>query len=103
MPLPRVRFTVRWMMAAVAILGVTLGFYAWSRRRSEAFAIRWIHHYGKATDSGIELVKTGRMGDAARAAMLRRRMDWHCDMWQKYGHAARYPWLPVPPDPPEPE
>jgi hypothetical protein len=103
MPLPRVRFTVRRMMVAVAITGVTLGFHSWSTRRSDAFATLWIHHYCKATDSGIEMEKAGRKGDAARAALLRRRMDWHCDMWRKYGHASRYPWLPVPPDPPGPE
>jgi hypothetical protein len=28
---------------------------------------------------------------------------WHAEMAQKYQHAARYPWLPVAPDPPEPE
>jgi hypothetical protein len=49
-----------------------------------------VRHYCKATDYGIEMEKTGRMSDAARAASLRRRMDWHCDMWRKYGHAARY-------------
>jgi hypothetical protein len=30
-------------------------------------------------------------------------IDWHASMVRKYDHAARYPWLPVEPDPPEPE
>jgi hypothetical protein len=29
--------------------------------------------------------------------------NWHEAMARKYRHAARYPWLPVEPDPPEPE
>ena len=28
---------------------------------------------------------------------------WHIEMIRKYDRAARYPWLPVWPDPPEPE
>lgn len=28
---------------------------------------------------------------------------WHSMLAKKYEHAARYPWLPVAPDPPEPE
>ena len=31
------------------------------------------------------------------------RNRWHYAMWLKYDHAARYPWLPVAPDPPAPE
>jgi hypothetical protein len=29
--------------------------------------------------------------------------DYHAALKRKYEHAARRPWLPVPPDPPEPE
>lgn len=29
--------------------------------------------------------------------------DWHTKMTIKYRQAASCPWLPVPPDPPEPE
>jgi hypothetical protein len=31
------------------------------------------------------------------------RSQWHARMSMKYQTAARYPWLPVEPDPPEPE
>ena len=30
------------------------------------------------------------------------RADHHASLVRKYEHAARYPWLPVEPDPPEP-
>jgi hypothetical protein len=29
--------------------------------------------------------------------------DYHQQMLEKYAFAARYPWLPVEPDPPEPK
>jgi hypothetical protein len=32
-----------------------------------------------------------------------RRLAYHEAMYHKYERAARYPWLPVPTDPPEPE
>jgi hypothetical protein len=31
------------------------------------------------------------------------RADHHASLARKYEHAAQYPWLPVEPDPPEPE
>ena len=31
------------------------------------------------------------------------RADHHASLARKYERAARYPWLPVEPDPPEPE
>ena len=35
--------------------------------------------------------------------MSEARFDYHQMMVDKYNWAARYPWLPVAPDPPEPE
>jgi len=39
----------------------------------------------------------------ARSAVLRRQEEHVLRLQQKYERAARYPWLPVLPDPPEPE
>ncbi len=39
----------------------------------------------------------------SKAAWYRDRTAWHAAMKAKYEHAARYPWLPVAPDPPEPK
>ena len=44
--------------------------------------------------------KAASARDAVRYGLLRRRCTI---MKEKYDRAARYPWLPVAPDPPEPE
>jgi hypothetical protein len=36
------------------------------------------------------------------SARLRRNMEYHAAMVRKYRYVARFPWLPVEPDPPEP-
>ncbi len=90
MPFPRVRFTLRRMMIAVAIVAILLGLAEMTRRRRAAFrekstAIRWseyVEGHGKRRPEIAEHY---------------RRMA------EKYERAARYPWLPVAPDPPEPE
>jgi hypothetical protein len=45
-----------------------------------------------------------RMADEARASAAHsaRRAAYHSRLRSKYERAARYPWLPVAPDPPEP-
>jgi hypothetical protein len=91
--LPRVRFTVRRLMVAVAVVGITLGALAACRSRSARFReIRDRHR--AAMIVGFEAP-----GEAAPAA----RLDWHRAIERKYEYAARHPWLPVAPDPPEPE
>jgi hypothetical protein len=35
--------------------------------------------------------------------LMMDRADHHASLARKYERAARYPWLPVEPDPPEPE
>jgi hypothetical protein len=37
-----------------------------------------------------------------RIAWLERRISYNAAMARKYRHAARYPWLPIEPDPPPP-
>jgi hypothetical protein len=43
--------------------------------------------------------------DRSREDLVRlpKKIAYHAAMAHKYEHAARYPWLPVEPDPPEPE
>lgn len=86
---PRFRSTVRRMMLAVAVAGLICGGEVLRRRRA-AFAeratmLRWSEY--------VE-----RLG-AHRPAVA----DHRDRLARKYERAARQPWLPVAPDPPEPE
>jgi hypothetical protein len=84
--------TRRWMVA-VAVVGIALGMI----ERHERF--RWIavHHRGEVPQH-LPRIKPSGMEDKRW-----RLFEWHESMARKYEHAARYPWLPVEPDPPEPE
>ncbi len=126
MPLPRVRFTVRRMMVAVAIVAVSLAFVTmWNR--AFTFGQIAIEHAERerafrGTTSLIldyhSRLQTGKLDrfdprpvdpDKPNASFdelaedSERRADYHSQLTEKYRLAALYPWLPVPPDPPEPE
>ena len=98
MRLPRVRFTVRRIMAVVAIVGVGFGVFHWVEWRAATFRQLAIH-YRKDCDwfyvlRGLAEPQSGTIG---------RRFAHQKAMAEKYAWAARYPWLPVEPDPPEPD
>jgi hypothetical protein len=87
------RITVRRLMVAVAIIGSALGI---TIERSERF--RWIAiHHRAWVPKHVPPIKPFGMEDKDW-----RLIEWHELMARKYAHAARYPWLPVAPDPPEP-
>ena len=104
MRLPRMT-TRRWMVA-VAILAVGLEATAALFRRLLALRQRAAYH------EKIEKLVTATIGEldlAARspraAAQVRANAairDRHARLKEKYWRAARYPWLPVEADPPEP-
>ncbi len=111
--MPRLRFTVRWMMVVVAVVAIglwvaleTMRLLQVSRDRA-AEAYRW-----------ADLAKwTGRQADGRQSAMdalgiregaavedtslMRRQASWMADKARKYDRAAHHPWLPVAPEPPE--
>ena len=96
MPLPRARLTVRWMMIGVALAALAIGsMVARSRRMGEVAA----RHDAQA----IEHSQMMPLPNGGLAELLDNRGQWHRAMAEKYRHAARRPWLPVAPDPPEPE
>jgi hypothetical protein len=95
--------TRRWMLAVVSItsiLAVLVGQRDWllrmSRRRAEYLDLAAAHEF-EATLFG---------GGRKRVEVIDLRRDaraiFHEAMRDKRNHAARRPWLPVPPDPPEP-
>jgi hypothetical protein len=145
MRIPRVRFTVRWLMVAVAVAAVLFaGVIAvqtprW-RRLSRAFASRanlllWkekvsrsqvVWFEAEASSSRERATEIRLMGaemyddarafqepargfeeNASRSDRVARkeqgRAAYFAALARKYHRAARYPFLPVPPDPPEPE
>ena len=116
MRLSRVRFTVRRMMVAVAVVAVSLNLvmvtwrcFSFSHRATlySHLASHLSRYAGKypadtvlpntiyrRTAKGPTVALTG--GGAAKLAA-------HYDaLARKYKHAAAYPWLPIEPDPPPP-
>jgi hypothetical protein len=80
-------------MVAVAIIGSALGI---TIERHERF--RWIAVRHRAeVPKRIPRIKPFGMEDK-----VWRLIEWQESMARKYEHAARYPWLLVAPDSPEP-
>jgi hypothetical protein len=90
MRLPRMT-TRRWM---VAIAVVAVGLADVGRRRHLALLQRAAYH------EEIERLVTNTAPQVPANAAIR---DLHARLKEKYWRAARYPWLPVRPDPPEPK
>jgi hypothetical protein len=116
MPIPRVRFTVRRMMVAVAIVAAVAGAAAASRRWSvlaSAYHVKALYlglqadleeENARTADAAIWFARASDPDRPERAApRYRRRAEFYSLLRGKYERAARYPFLPVAPDPPEPE
>jgi hypothetical protein len=118
----RMRFTVRRLMVAVAIVSLPLGWWRYREMAalSERYRQKYGWYYGLATlDLGeaeewdqmaVEKRKSAAQHPAwtldqmAVASAGKRRMgNYYRDLASKYARAVARPWLPVAPDPPEPE
>jgi hypothetical protein len=130
MRLPRLRFTVRRLMLSVALAGLAMGGSGWGYRmwwlsgvhaRTALFHKSWVGRYrtreavilqaiGKiekvvAEHSAAEPVLVAPPHIARHredAADYARKAHYRAALVRKYERAARFPWLPVEPDPPEP-
>jgi hypothetical protein len=111
MKLPCVRFTVRRLMIAVAVVAVLLGASdAVARLREQAFTcqlIAGIHALGEELHTHPEKYEGTCMGWAAPTFQADPRLDsklavYHAALRRKYESAAAHPWLAVDPDPPPP-
>jgi hypothetical protein len=122
-------FRLRALMIAVAVLGLTLGGAIEAvrlARLSRSYRDRAAFHaaieesyrgtaarYGDGHKVKGFRASADRHGDGddvmysmsadARMVPVRDIIDSQVKMRLKYEHAARYPWLPVGPDPPGPE
>jgi hypothetical protein len=114
MRLPRMT-TRRWMVA-VAVIGLLVGGGVRLKRRRDYFLSLARSHAQKMPSSTAEgkalrsrFGSTSGMGGEETVLLSRdfdrmmNRADHHSALRRKYEHAARYPWLPVEPEPPEPE
>jgi hypothetical protein len=115
MRVPRVRFKVRAMMASVAILAVLMGtFVEYGRlsRKSADLRARVEEHAGleqtlrwtiatSGADAPIDI--SAGPGIRSKRFSARAGAEWQAALRRKYERAARYPWLSVDADPPEPE
>ncbi len=113
--MPRYRFTVRRMMVAVAIIAlfswtdrmiVKHRFYRDRCRLHAEEAEIWLRSQGELLQLCGMLTHTRDELEQMKAEKHGRdveRVAYHSDLRRKYDYAARYPWMPVAPDPPEPE
>jgi hypothetical protein len=102
MRLPRVRFTVRRMMVAVAVIAILIeGVSLWQRAALYRWKVR--HHAMMERSSVIAVVEGPKAADNAELARLSEVWStYHAAMKQKYEYAVTRPWIYVPPDPPQP-
>jgi hypothetical protein len=98
------RFRLRTLLIAVAVVSVALGGELMRRRRIS-------HREQAASHSDAEELSRAYADDARGqpGPIAPQRVAWgevlaayHAAMSRKYERAARYPWLPVAPDPPPP-
>jgi hypothetical protein len=115
MRLPRMT-TRRWMVAvAVAVIGLTIGGGVLLKQRRDYFlSLAQSHQKELASSTARGKALKSRIGSASGMTIeelmhldrdyhrMTDRADHHASLVRKYEHAARYPWLPVEPDPPEP-
>jgi hypothetical protein len=96
-------------MIAVAVVGLlmatAIGGYRLKQRRDHFLSRAQLHEQN--ADFLMEVYESDRVirthwtrDDDLNA--LRRESDYQAAMARKYSHAARYPWLPIEPDPPPP-
>jgi hypothetical protein len=91
-------------MVTVAIVGSVLGMWGYLSRRSQRLlAIARDHTLSGNKTEFEEFVALYEPSRRHEWASLRRKVVHERLMAAKYLEAARHPWLPVAPDPPEPE
>jgi hypothetical protein len=110
------RMTMRRWMIAVAAIGLMIGGGVVLKQRRDYFlSLAQSHQKEVASSTARGNALKSRFGGTAGMTVeeitrlhddyerMMDRADHHASLARKYEEAARYPWLPVEPDPPEPE
>jgi hypothetical protein len=108
MRLPRYR--LRTLLIAVAVAALGMGTIVGLARRRESYLRQAAQHRKLSSDARLYAMSIDRRylhwgpSEPERAEMVayERRGDDHAALQAKCERAARYPWLPVDPDRPEP-
>jgi hypothetical protein len=107
MNVPRVRFTVRRLMVAVAVAAIGFGSIAWviRMRTLSADYRRRAKEFERLTFRIGSTVKTpdGRLVNPHDDENNQLRNAWAWPLAARYLRLSYYPWLAVEPDPPPPE
>jgi hypothetical protein len=96
--------TRRWALAvtAVALTAGAAARLAFLERRDYYRSIAAGHRVS-AEYSVKGMTEAGAAADLANISLYRRKAEFHRELRRKYEAAARHPWLPLSPDPPEPK
>src|SRR5689334_6607250 len=107
------RFRIGTLMVATAIVGIFIGSAVKLERRSARFRHLSDYHRGRvpyalsgAFDQDGEWIGEPSVLDQNMNPVTgaqRRKALWHEALARRYERAARRPWLPLAPDPPEPK
>ncbi len=106
MPLPRVRFTVRRLMVAVAIVALVIFGVQMGRRRAEyQERLRFCEQAENSCRTAADEIANDDV--AAREYLFDRtyfleKAEHFAARKREYQYAASHPWVSVPPDPEEP-
>jgi hypothetical protein len=103
MRLPRPRLTIRRLLIAVAFLGLTLGLLAERHHRFDRLAAYHADRKSAYPAPWLPRSASPSLVNSVGDMISIERHRWHAFLEAKYDRHARYPWLPVAPDPPEAE
>lgn len=97
------RITTRRLMAGIAAVGLALATYLYVREKLDAAAL------GYEALANEHAIRMGQLDISwpyqtpSERARTEAKIARHQALVDKYLHAARHPWLPVPPGPTPPE
>jgi hypothetical protein len=107
MSLPCVRFTIRQIMVAVLAVALLMAVRIETERmswQSLDYQLRSFDHRISAADcDGRRVGPCLSLFGVPSTVHNPRKVAYHTAMALKWTEAAKYPWLPVAPDPPEPK